>query len=143
MIKEFQGDNRWLSNFTSCEVVLDDITYPSIENAYQAAKTIIECERKPFVDYTAGQSKRAGKKVTVRGDWDEVKLEVMEELTRQKYSKEPLKSKLLSTGDREIQEGNTWGDTFWGICKGRGSNHLGLIIMKIRGELREALQPFT
>jgi len=139
MIKEFQGSKRWLSNFTPCWVFLDGVAYPSTENAYQAAKTVVKNERKPFVGMTAGQAKRAGKKVTIRDDWDEVKLEVMEDLTRQKYTQEPFKSKLLGTGDREIQEGNRWGDTFWGICNGRGSNHLGVIIMKIRSELREAV----
>lgn len=137
MIKEFQGNKRWLSNFTPCEVFLDNVAYPSTENAYQAAKTTIIEERKPFVGMTAGQAKRAGKKVTIRDDWDEVKLEVMEDLTRQKYAQEPLKSKLLGTGDMEVQEGNTWGDTFWGICEGKGDNHLGRIIMKIRSELRK------
>jgi ribA/ribD-fused uncharacterized protein len=135
MIKEFQGNERWLSNFTPCEVVLDGATYPSIENAFHAAKTRYLEERQPFLHITAGQAKRAGKKVTLREDWDEVKLEVMEDLTRQKYSRDPLKAKLLGTGNRDIQEGNVWGDTFWGICKGEGSNHLGVIIMKIRDEI--------
>ena len=139
MIKEFRGSKQWLSNFTPCEVFLEGVAYPSTENAFQAAKTIIANERKPFVGMTAGQAKQAGKKVTLRFDWDEVKLEVMEDLTRQKYTQEPFRSKLLGTGEREIQEGNTWGDTFWGVCKGKGENHLGIIIMKIRDELREAV----
>ena len=139
MIKEFQGDNRWLSNFTPCEVLLDGIVYPSTENAYQAAKTVVAGERVPFTTMTAGQAKRAGRKVTMRSDWDDVKISVMEDLTRQKYSVEPLKSKLLMTGDAEIQEGNSWGDTFWGICNGVGANNLGKLIMKIRSELREAV----
>jgi predicted NAD-dependent protein-ADP-ribosyltransferase YbiA (DUF1768 family) len=32
-------------------------------------------------------------------------------------------------------EENTWGDTFWGICKGQGENHLGRLLMQIRDEL--------
>ena len=139
MIKEFQGDNRWLSNFTPCKVMLDGVVYPSTENAYQAAKTVMTNERVPFPTMTAGQAKRAGRKVTMRSDWDDVKIAVMEDLTRQKYSVEPLRSKLLMTGDVEIQEGNSWGDTFWGICKGRGENNLGKLIMKVRAELREAV----
>jgi len=139
MIKEFQGDNRWLSNFTPCCVMLDGVTYPSVENAYQAAKTVVAGERVPFTTMTAGQAKRAGRDVTMRSDWDDVKITVMENLTRQKYSVEPLKSKLLMTGDVEIQEGNSWGDTFWGICNGIGENNLGKLIMKVRKELNEAI----
>ena len=32
----------------------------------------------------------------------------------------------------EIVEENTWGDTFWGVCKGVGENHLGKLLMEIR-----------
>jgi ribA/ribD-fused uncharacterized protein len=139
MIKEFQGEYRWLSNFTPCAVRLDGVEYPSTENAYQAAKTIADAERAPFTTMTAGQAKRAGRKVTMRSDWGEVKIKVMEDLTRQKYSVDPLKTKLKMTGEMEIQEGNSWGDTFWGICNGGGENNLGKLIMKVRTELREAV----
>jgi len=39
---------------------------------------------------------------------------------------------LLQTGDEELIEGNKWGDRFWGVCKGKGKNNLGKILMKIR-----------
>ena len=135
IIKEFQGDKRWLSNFEPCLVTLDGVTYPSTECAYQAAKTLDEDERKQFVGISAGKAKRAGKTLTIRDDWDSVKLDIMEDLNRQKYSKGFLRALLIGTGDREIQEGNRWGDTFWGICKGKGDNNLGKIIMKIRAEI--------
>lgn len=125
-----------MSNFTEVIVELDGIDYPSVENAYQASKTINKDERKQFENITSGQAKRAGKKVDVRNDWDKVKLEIMEDLNRQKYNQEPFKSKLIQTGNQIIQEGNTWGDTFWGICRGVGKNNLGKIIMKIRSELQ-------
>ena len=137
MIKEFRGEFRWLSNFTQCVVKLDGISYPSTENAYQAAKTVLIEERIQFETITAGQAKRAGRKVTMRDGWDLVKVPIMRDLTLQKYSREPFKSKLLATGTQEIQEGNSWGDTFWGICKGKGENHLGMIIMYVREELKK------
>ena len=136
MIREFQGNHRWLSNFTPCVVTLDGVNYPSTENAYQASKTLYIGLRKQFETMTAGQSKRAGRHLIIRADWDEIKLSVMEDLTRQKYAQEPFRSKLLATGELTIQEGNRWGDTFWGICEGVGKNHLGKIIMKIRSELQ-------
>lgn len=139
MIKEFKGEHRWLSNFTPCRIVLDGIEYPSTENAFQAAKTTKPEERTQFETITAGKAKRAGKKVTMRPDWDGVKISVMEDLNRQKYARSDYKAKLLATGDMEIQEGNYWGDRFWGICNGSGLNHLGRIIMKIRTELNQAL----
>ena len=47
---------------------------------------------------------------------------------------------LLATGSAELQEGNDWGDVYWGVCpplSGRGQNYLGRILMKVRAELRE------
>lgn len=56
IIAKFEGNYRFLSNFSPCFVKLDGVTYPSIENAYQAAKTSPE-NRKPFVTCSASQSK--------------------------------------------------------------------------------------
>ena len=36
----------------------------------------------------------------------------------------------------ELIEGNVWNDTFWGVCNGKGHNHLGKILMKVRDEIR-------
>jgi predicted NAD-dependent protein-ADP-ribosyltransferase YbiA (DUF1768 family) len=51
----------------------------------------------------------------------------------------------MKTFDGHIEEGNWWNDTFWGVCRGKGHNNLGKLIMQIRGELydqhlREDLQ---
>ena len=32
-------------------------------------------------------------------------------------------------------EGNNWNDTFWGVCRGKGRNELGKVLMKVRSEL--------
>jgi hypothetical protein len=47
-----------------------------------------------------------------------------------------LAGKLLDTGGAHLEEGNTWGDTFWGTVNGAGDNYLGLCLMKVREELR-------
>lgn len=61
----------------------------------------------------------------------------MKDLIWQKFSfNNELSMKLLATGDQPIIEGNTWGDTFWGVCKGVGYNNLGKLIMERRAELR-------
>jgi hypothetical protein len=50
--------------------------------------------------------------------------------------KEPwLRDQLIATGDAELIEGNTWNDTFWGVCNGKGSNFLGKALMDIRKKL--------
>lgn len=138
VIDSFQGDYRWLSNFEPCEVCFEGILYPSTEHAYQAAKTLDRNVRMSIAMLsTPGAAKRAGKSVKSRDDWDQVKLDVMEAILRQKFILVRFRRLLMSTGDMEIVEGNTWGDVFWGVCNGVGENHLGKIIMKLRGEWME------
>jgi ribA/ribD-fused uncharacterized protein len=138
MIKKFDGEYRWLSNFWPAEVMLDGEVYPTVEHAYQAAKTLDLEKRRKIRDLERpGLAKREGKKVKVRLDWEDIKISVMYSLLQQKFLNPELKSNLLATGDIELQEGNTWGDTFWGVCKGVGNNHLGILLMKVRKELNE------
>lgn len=48
-----------------------------------------------------------------------------------------LKDKLIATGDEYLEEGNTWNDTYWGVCRGKGKNILGKILMRVREELKK------
>lgn len=61
----------------------------------------------------------------------------MEDLLREKFQRKDLKQKLLDTGDAELIEGNTWGDTYWGMVGNKGHNHLGRLLMKVREEINE------
>lgn len=135
-IDSFRGENRWLSNFEMTPSVYEGITYPSSEHSYQAAKTLILEERLMLKDLlTPGKVKRAGQKITMRPDWDQIKIQVMEEVIRSKFDLNPeLKKKLIDTRDYYLEEGNEYNDTFWGVCKGVGENHLGKVLMKIRDD---------
>ena len=138
-IGSFAGPYRFLSNFWSSAVVLDGHSYRTVEHAFQAAKTLDPNERKVIRNaHDAGTAKRHGKRVELREDWEQVKEDVMRDLLRQKFGTEPLKSKLLKTGKAKLVEGNWWGDTYWGVCDGKGKNRLGEILMEIREELRAA-----
>ncbi len=139
LIVEFKGKHRFLSNFYPAKVVLNSDVYSTVEHAYQAAKTNDLTERKTIqILETPGQAKRFGRKVTLSSNWDDVKLDVMELLVRQKFTNHKiLKSWLLNmTKGKHIIEGNNWNDDYWGVpFGGTGDNHLGKIIMKIRDEL--------
>lgn len=142
IVKEFQGQYRWLSNFVPAEVELNGVKYASVEHAYMSAKSddpewkayCADGKNKP------GDVKRKSKTIQLRPDWNEIKLGVMEHCVRQKFNQEPYKSRLLATGDMYLQESNTWKDTFWGIDlkTGNGFNNLGKLIMKIRKEINES-----
>lgn len=87
---------------------------------------------------TPTEAKRLGRNIEVRPDWNGVKLTVMEWGLRQKFSYgTPLADMLTDTGEEELVEGNNWGDFFWGRVDGKGENHLGRILMRIREELKE------
>jgi len=83
----FKDDSGYLSNFYPCSIVLDGIGFPSVEHAFQAAKTRDwNIREKISVLRTPGEAKRFGRVIELRPDWEEAKLEVMESLVRYKFS---------------------------------------------------------
>lgn len=144
MIDSFSGADRWLSNFHASQVWLDGRGYMTVEHAYQAAKTLDATERDTIRKaQSPGLAKKLGRTITLRPDWDDVRLCVMVDLVRQKFDHPVFRKCLLATGDLPIVEGNTWGDRFWGVSGGVGENHLGRIIMRVRDELRSANDTIT
>ena len=152
-INSFRGRFVFLSNFYPCRIEHKGINYPSVEHYYVALKI----NTLQFIDgqyYTApdfreliaritdaGDVKKVGKIVKVRGDWEEKKLGFMDWGVREKFKDANLASMLLDTGDLQLIEGNSWHDNFWGVCScpkcgDRGENHLGRILMSIREELK-------
>jgi len=143
MIISFSGDNEFLSNFSWSEVYYEHRWYPTVEHAFQAAKTFDENRRAEICRLvTPGQAKRMGRLITLRPDWELVKIGVMYSLVKFKFERTPsLGNQLLRTGREPLIEGNTWGDHFWGMewdyDRWRGKNWLGRILMKVRKELRQ------
>ena len=134
----FDGDNRFLSNFYPSVVSYNDYDYPTVEHAYQAAKTLNPTQQTEIrLAPTPSQAKRLGRYVHMRHDWNDVKVGIMESLLRQKFiGYHELSKKLYDTGDLYLEETNSWGDTFWGVCSGKGQNVLGNLLMKIRTDVR-------
>jgi ribA/ribD-fused uncharacterized protein len=70
--------------------------------------------------------------------WDEVKVEHMMDVLREKFKYQRFKDILLETGNDIIVE-DSYFDTFWGCGNYRnpGLNMLGKCLMNLRDELRE------
>lgn len=138
MITYFKDEYRWLSNFVDADVIYEGVKYPSVENAYQAAKFSDPKDRVKFETCKAFEAKRLGKGKQP-SDWHTRSISIMKDLVRQKFlNNDNYRTLLANTNDELIVEGNTWGDTFWGQCPlGNGENHLGKILMEIRYELRQ------
>lgn len=138
VINRFEWDYGFLSNFAYCPVRFGKIVYPTAEHAYQAQKTqSLWIQESIAALSTPGAAKRAGRKIALRDDWEQIKLEIMEQIVMAKFLQNGgLRLRLLETGNADLIEGNYWGDTFWGVCNGHGQNHLGKILMKVRAKLR-------
>ena len=138
-ITEFRGEYAFLSNFYETSVKYEGLTYPSSEAAFQAAKCADLKAHKAFQTMTPLQAKRFGRKVLLRPDWEQVKLQVMADILKSKFCNKTLQNKLLATGSATLIEGNHWNDTFWGVdlATGKGENHLGQLLMSLRESLKK------
>lgn len=145
MITQFTNDYAFLSNFFPSPLIWEGIEYPTVEHAFQAAKSNDpETRRAIAAKQTPSKAKRAGGARGIVADfdhaaWELKKVKVMHELVRLKFfQNRELGGRLLATGTRVLREGNTWGDTFWGVCQrtGQGRNELGKILEAVREELR-------
>ena len=148
MIKEFKGENRFLSNFYMAPVTYNGLTYTNSEAAFHAQKTLDENIRKEFITLNPSEAKKKGRILKLRSDWERVKFIVMYDIVKAKFSQnEDLKKKLLNTGREHLEEDTTgWHDNCWGNCRCekcihiKGKNKLGKILMRVREELRDEIQ---
>jgi len=137
-ITDFFGDHRFLSNFFPSEIEVEGKKYPTVEHAYQAAKTQDPEWREAIRNAsTAKEAKNLGRKCPPRKEWDDLKIPTMKDLLKRKFQDKKLAKKLVETHPKELVEGNWWGDTFWGVCHGKGKNWLGKLLMEVREELME------
>jgi ribA/ribD-fused uncharacterized protein len=152
-ISDFSGHYAFLSNFSPTSVYILIGTKwtrcPTVEHGFQASKTLVRHQRERIVSAASpGEAKRLGQHVSRVSYWDEVKIVVMLELLRQKFSHSQLRNRLLRTEDIPLIEGNHWHDNFWGVCvcgndasslgacDGSGHNWLGKLLMRVRRDIR-------
>jgi len=144
-IVQFRDKYQFLSNMTNVPqgIKHKGITYPSVENFFQAMKTVRIVEREVISLLSPNAAKAAGRKLTLRPDWHLVRDAVMRYGVKAKFSKEPFKKLLIDTSDSNISEGNYWGDSYWGydLKKGYGKNKLGNILMDFRAILNQVDTP--
>lgn len=159
IIDSFTGRWGFLSNFSLDPVTLEahsgipwNGTWRTAEHLYQAMKTTdLGAIDRVRSCVTPAAAKRLGRRVPLRPDWEEVKVTAMTQVIVLKFpTGSVLAERLINTGEAELIEGNTWGDTFWGVSDGVGHNHLGRLLMHrrellvaavaYRRELRESLE---
>lgn len=141
VIYEFKGEFDFLSNFYTYRFVYEGDVYPSAEHAFQAQKTDDEEEKEDIrIAKSSVVAKKLGRKCTLRKCWDEDRQDIMLDVVRVKFETD-LKWELLETGVSLLIEGNSWGDSYWGVdlITNQGENHLGKSLMRVRSWIRETL----
>jgi len=143
-ILSFSKEYRFLSNFFPCNIIHDDLHFPSTEHYYQALKTTdYHTQLRVSSLSSAADAKDFGKKIMqndllFRDDWEDVKLKIMTEALLQKFAPDStLAQELINTNGYVLIEGNYWGDNYWGVDykTGVGENKLGILLMRIRHKL--------
>lgn len=136
-ITSFTGQYAFLTNFYPSPIRADDGEYPTVEHYFQSRKTDDPAEREMVrTAPTPAAAKKAGRKVTLRSDWESAKDGVMAMALALKFSDSSLAAQLVATGDAELVEGNSWNDRYWGQCPvGNGQNRLGELLMDLRSQL--------
>lgn len=134
-ITSFDEDHAFLSNFYPSPVEWEGALYPTVENAFQAAKSLDPAARLPFRDCGPDEAKGLGGRLALRPGWDGMRVPLMAALLRAKFEIPALRRRLLATGTADLVNRNLYGDDFWGLCRGRGRNELGRLLMAVRAEL--------
>lgn len=132
---QFRSTYYFLSNMYPCSVTVhtrDSIvrTYKCSESAYQACKCYQDSEK--FVALDGYSAKKLGRQLPMIPNWDQIKVDIMFGVVKLKFKQHPELLEQLRQIKGDICEDITWHDTFWGVYKGYGQNHLGHILMRIR-----------
>ena len=140
----FKDECEFLSNFYPSRILYRGTFWPTVEHAFQATKA----KDLSFDEYIQnlpfpGQAKKVGRRLELREDWEEIKVDVMTDLVLLKFTQNrDLKEKLLKLQYEYLEEGNYWHDNFWGNCycpkceRIEGQNILGIILMEVRDFLK-------
>ena len=144
IIRKFDDEYKFLSNYFPVFIEYKGLKFPSSEHAFQAEKAVSEQQRRMIQQSpTAGKAKILGKIITIKPEWESIKVKVMKEVQEAKYSNLYLKRKLIKTKQAILIEGNIWHDNFWGDCECIrcqhiiGQNNLGKILMELRKQYQK------
>lgn len=148
-ITKFRNEHFFLSNFyespITCAIAGKPAKFTTAEHAFQAFKievsnlTLEEREtwlRKFENASTPKEAKQLGEQIPIDVKaWNKVSSYYMWLTLFLKFSQNPeLIKKLVHTGERDLLEGNSHGDTIWGVDEVtlKGENKLGQLLMKLR-----------
>lgn len=120
------------SNFYPCNILLDNIVWPSVEHYYQAQKFPPIDRERVRLQPTAMKAKAESYKSPKNPNWDLIKEDIMYTALYAKFTQiDKLNKLLLSTGNEYLAEASP-SDLYWGY---KGLNRLGVLLMTLRMHL--------
>jgi ribA/ribD-fused uncharacterized protein len=134
-------ENGWLANFSAHAISLNGHEWKTAEHFFQASKFLFPPLASAIREAaSATEAKYLAKlwHAHKRADWGFIRLAVMYEAVRAKFTQHPnLRLQLLGTGDSMLIE-RAPSDCFWGqTVEGYGLNVMGAILMALRSDLRQ------
>ena len=162
-ITYFSGSKeyKWLSSFNTTDpetgeklnpFKYEGFEYPSVEHAFHAQKIdpdypLADEYKIKFSTYneqnlSPNEAKKMGSRkafnesdLTLRNDWNNVKLQIMKDITREYYlANRNMIDKLVQTGNKSLIHKGFRIDNYWGVDKNGGENNHGKILMELRDE---------
>ncbi len=135
------------SNLYRREIEFEGAIYPTTEHAYQAGKARKDSVREWLMNAPSpallAMAAHGLYSWDIQSNWSKVKYERMKQVLRAKFTQhEDLRELLLSTGEARLVEAATVDNLVnrtWGEVNGKGKNMLGVLLMEVRSELKEAL----
>jgi ribA/ribD-fused uncharacterized protein len=141
----FRNEYAFLSNMYTCPIKIKMkgkmYTFQCAESAFQACKCPDRADE--FTYLSGAKAKQLGRTVDVTQQWGSIeewnkqRTEMMRIVLQHKFSQHPnLATKLIAIKESIVEE-NSWNDTYWGMCNGKGCNNLGKLLMIVREKLIE------
>lgn len=134
------------SNFWNCSNMIEygGLRYSNAEAIFQSQKTLDRSVQETFTRMNGSQAKKAGRDVSLRSDWEDIKFDIMCNVVYAKFTQDQkLRDLLLSTGNAYLVEDTSfWHDNTWGCCTCKrcsyrqSRNLLGLSLMYARARIQ-------
>jgi len=90
---------NWFSNMELSGIEINGIKYNSIENFYQAMKSLNPKDWKRIAKINPKAAKYEGRNLIIRSDWESIKYDIMKKGLRAKFNLPEWKEKLLLTNN--------------------------------------------
>lgn len=141
-VKGFSGAHKVFSNFYPVEFEMGGVKFRSSEHAFMYQKSDDPIYRRAVLAARDGKAaKLVGRGANLSPDWDNRgRYVAMFRALSAKFNCIDEWLRLCAPGPIYLEETNWWNDIHWGVCRGRGENHLGRLLMCVRYSMEHRIE---